>query len=431
MSDASSRHLWQRACRVLVGGVNSPVRAFKGVGGTPRFIVAGRGAHVRDADGQELIDYVASWGALLFGHAPDFLLEPLEACARSGTSFGFPTELEVQLAELVTQLVPYVEKVRFVSSGTEATSAAVRLARGATGRSKIVKCAGCYHGAVDSLLVTAGSGIATLGVPETVGVPDAIAAETLVVPYNDLEALEHVFHSHGPRIAAFILEPIAGNMGLVPPEPGYLEAARQLTRGHGALLVFDEVMTGFRVAAGGAAELYGVTPDLVTFGKIIGGGVPCGAVAGPADVMDHLAPLGNVYQAGTLAGNPLAMRAGLATLGEIQRRGRSLYEDLEARSATLSRGLEQLLAAHRVPARVQRVGSMLTVFFQENPVRNYAEAKRSDTNRFAAFFHAMLREGVHLPPSQFECWFLTAAHDNDVIEETLRACERALAQLVG
>ncbi len=430
MRDEVSRTLFERACKVLVGGVNSPVRAFKGVGGTPRFIREAKGAYVTDADGNSLIDYVCSWGALLFGHAPDFVREALDRCAEKGTSYGYPTELEIELAELVRELAPHVEMIRFVNSGSEATAGAVRLARGVTRRPKILKCSGCYHGAVDSLLVTAGSGVATLSIPETVGVPQSVADDTLVIPYNDVSALESVFAKHGAELAAFILEPVAGNMGLVPPDLLFLRRARELTTEVGALLIFDEVMTGFRIAAGGAVELYRVVPDLVCFGKIIGGGVPCGAFGGRREIMQNLAPVGPVYQAGTLAGNPLAVSVGLATLREILCAGRALYQELDRRAARLADGLEERCRAAGVPVTVQRVGSMFTVFFSPSKcIRNYEEARSCDTQRFAAFFHAMLRNGIHLPPSQFECWFLTTAHDDVVIERTLAACERALREM--
>jgi glutamate-1-semialdehyde 2,1-aminomutase len=429
MRDDKSRKLYEKACQVLVGGVNSPVRAFKSVGGIPRFIVSGKGAYVRDADGNELIDYIASWGALLFGHRPSFVQEALARCAEVGTSFGLPTELEVQIAERVRNFAPHAERIRFVNSGSEATAAAVRLARGATGRSRIVKCAGCYHGAVDALLVRAGSGVATFGIPDSFGIPEPVAAHTLVVPYNDEEALESVFTELGDTIACFILEPIAGNMGLVPPLPGYLQKARDLTRRYGSLLVFDEVMTGFRVSPGGAAQLYGVIPDLVCFGKIIGGGAPVGALAGKAEIMENLAPVGNVYHAGTLSGNPLSMMLGLATLEQIACRGEKLYRELESQSAALASGIGEIASRKGVPVQVQRVGSMLTVFFTEHPVRNYEEAKKSDTTLFSRFFQRLLECGVHLPPSQFECWFLTASHDQKIVETTLDACEKALGTL--
>lgn len=429
MKDQYSRTLYDRASQVLVGGVNSPVRAFKSVGGTPRFVVQGKGAYVTDADGNELIDFVCSWGALLFGHAPAFLREALDRCARYGTSYGYPTELEIEFGEQVRRLAPHVEMIRCVNSGSEATAAAIRLARGVTGRPKILKCAGCYHGAVDSLLVTAGSGVATFGIPETVGIPSSVAGETLLVPYNDQDSLRRVFEAFGNDIAGFILEPVAGNMGLVPPADGYLTLARQLTSQHGALLIFDEVMTGFRIAPGGAAELYGVFPDIVCFGKIIGGGVPVGAIAGRRDIMEHLAPLGPVYQAGTLAGNPLAMSVGLTTLREIERRGPSLYKELEQRASRLTSGLADIFAEKGIPATIQRVGSMFTLFFTQKPVKNYAEAKAADTSQFARFFHAMLDQGVHLPPSQFECWFMGTEHDDDIIEKTLQACRLAINKI--
>jgi glutamate-1-semialdehyde 2,1-aminomutase len=430
MSDANSRELYEYARRILVGGVNSPVRAFKAVGGTPRFIARAQGPFLYDFDGNELIDYVCSWGALLFGHAHSVVREELFAWAAKGTSFGLPSRPELVLADLVRTLVPYVDMVRFVNSGSEATAAAIRLARGVTGRTKIVKCAGCYHGSVDSLLVTAGSGVATLSVPESVGIPPAVVAETLVVPYNDAQALQSLFEDHGDEIAAFIVEPIAGNMGLVPPLPGYLKSARDITKRHGALLIFDEVMTGFRVAGGGAAELYGVEPDLVCFGKIVGGGLPVGALGGRRDVMEQLAPCGPVYQAGTLAGNPLAMSAGAATLFHIMGHAPSLYEGLDRCAEKLTTEMTYLFEEVGVPVRIQRVGSMFTIFFSSRPIVNYADARQCDTQRFARFFHAMLEAGVHLPPSQFECCFLGTTHNDSIIDKTLEACRKAARALV-
>jgi glutamate-1-semialdehyde 2,1-aminomutase len=346
--------------------------------------------------------------------------------ARDGTSFGAPTEREVELAELVCQLVPSVEMVRFVNSGGEATASAVRLARAATGRRKIVKCAGCYHGSHDSLLVRSGSGVATLTVPGTIGIPEAVAAETVVVAFNDAAALEDAFARHAGEIAGLIAEPVAGNMGVVPADPGYLKAAREITRRHGALLIFDEVMTGFRLAPGGAQELFGTMPDITTLGKILGGGMPVGAYGGPRGLMELVAPAGSMYQAGTLSGNPVAMAAGIATLREIVARGAELYDALESRSARLARGLESAARDAGLPAAVQRVGSMLTLFFARGPVRDYADASRCDTALFARHFHAMLEAGVYLPPSQFEAMFVSAAHGEADIDATVEAARASL-----
>jgi glutamate-1-semialdehyde 2,1-aminomutase len=423
-----SQQLFNRAQKTIPGGVNSPVRAFKSVGGTPPFIVRANGATLTDADGRDYIDYVGSYGPMLFGHAPQFVVEALQRAAAGGTSYGAPTELEVELAELVCELVPAIEMVRFVNSGSEATTSAIRLARGVTRRSKIVKCAGCFHGSVDPLLVSAGSGVATLGIPETAGVPEALAAETIVVEYNDPEELRLAFDKFGDQVAAFIVEPIAGNMGLVPPGPGYLQAAREITRKHGALLIFDEVISGFRVAPGGAQELYDIQPDITCLGKILGGGVPCGAYGGSRALMENLAPLGPVYQAGTLSGNPLAMSAGLAMLREIKSRGASLYSQLDKLSATLAEGLTSSFAAADVPVQVQRIGSLLTPFFSAQPVRNYSDAKKCDTAAFRAFFHAMLAQGIYLAPSQYECMFVSGAHTAADLERTIAAAADALKQ---
>lgn len=376
---ARSRELHQHASKLIPGGVNSPVRAFKSVGGDPPFITHGSGARIFDSDGNEYVDYVGSWGPLLFGHAPAFVVAAINEAASKGTSFGAPTELEVRMAELVTQLLPSMEMVRFVSSGSEATSAAIRLARGVTGRSKILKCAGCYHGSVDSLLVTAGSGVATLGIPDTAGVPPVLAAETVVVEYNDGAGLQAAFEKFGEQIAGFILEPVAGNMGLVLPEEGYLRLARDLATRYGSVLVFDEVISGFRVAAGGAQQLYGVIPDLTCLGKIIGGGLPVGAYGGRRDLMEQLAPLGPVYQAGTLSGNPLAMSAGIAVLSEIIRRGESLYRELDERCSRLCDGLAGVFSRAGIEHTPHRLASLFTMFFASGPIRNYIDARRSDT----------------------------------------------------
>ena len=424
-SDASHEQMYSRACAVLPGGVNSPVRAYRAVGGVPVFAKRARGAWVTSEEGRDYIDYVASWGPMLFGHAAPFVVEAVERALRDGTSFGMPTKAETELAELVAHLVPSVEMVRFVNSGTEACASVVRLARGATGRKLIIKCAGCYHGAVDSLLARAGSGVATLGMPDSAGVPAGAVADTAVVEFNDEAGLRQIFEIHGAEIAAFILEPVPGNMGLVPPLPGYLELARKLTREVGALLIFDEVMTGFRVAAGGAQALYGITPDLTTLGKIVGGGLPVAAYGGRRNIMMHLAPEGPVYQAGTLSGNPLGMAAGLAMLREIERRGDALYNLLETRTDRLTRGISVALSTQQITHVVQRCGSMFTVFFTPSSVSNFSDAQQSDTSRFAKFFHEMLDQGVQLPPSQFECAFVSAAHDDDIINKTTEAAQAA------
>ncbi len=409
------------ARRFLPGGVNSPVRAFGAVGGEPVFAARGEGCRIWDEQGREYLDYVGSWGPLIVGHAHPRVVAALQEQAARGTSFGMPTTLETELARRVVERVPGCEKVRFVSSGTEATMSALRLARAATGRDRIVKVEGCYHGHADSLLVKAGSGVMTLGIPGSPGVPAALASLTSTVPFNDLEALERLFGERRDEIAAVILEPVAGNMGVVPPAEGYLRGVKDLCARHGALLVMDEVMTGFRVGPAGAQGRYGVTADLVCLGKVVGGGLPVGAYGGRADLMGRVAPEGPVYQAGTLSGNPLAMRAGIETLDLLAQPG--VYERLEALGARLESGLRE--AAGDRPVCVQRVGSMLTVFFQPGPVTDHASAARSDTTLFARFFHAMLEQGVHLPPSQFEAWFLSTAHGEAEVLATVEAAARA------
>ncbi len=413
MTGPNSTALYERAQKSIPGGVNSPVRAFRGVGGTPPFIVRGQGSHIRDADGREYVDYVCSWGPLLLGHCAPEIVEALERALETGTSFGAPTEREVDLAEAICEAVPSIEMVRLVNSGTEATMSALRLARAATGRDFVVKFEGCYHGHVDSLLVKAGSGVATLGIPDTAGVPKPFADTTIALPFNNLEALGECFDAHGDRIAAVIVEPVVGNMGCVPPAPGFLEALREVTQRYGALLIFDEVMTGFRVAFGGAQQLYGIRPDLTTLGKVIGGGLPVGAYGGRRELMSMVAPAGPVYQAGTLSGNPLAVAAGLAMLRHLKAHP-EIYAQLEARTARLA-------AAAPPGVTVNRVGSMITFFFTPGPVTDYETAMKSDRSRFAAFHHWMLERGFYLPPSQFEAAFVSAAHSDEDIERTVAA----------
>jgi glutamate-1-semialdehyde 2,1-aminomutase len=419
-----SEKLFERAQKVIPGGVNSPVRACRAVGGHPLFISHGDGCHIVDADGRRYIDMVSSWGPLVLGHAHREVLDAVQEAMSSGTSFGAPTELEVRFAEEICRAVPSVEKVRAVSSGTEATMSALRLARGATGRDVIVKTSGGYHGHADCLLVSAGSGAATFSLPGSAGVPASTARDTLVVPYNDLGAVEELFARHGQRIACVIVEPVAGNVGVVPPQDGYLAGLRRVTAAHGALLLFDEVITGFRLAYGGAQELYGVTPDLTCMGKILGGGLPAAAFGGRADLMDRLAPLGDVYQAGTLSGNPLALAAGLKTL-EILRRPGS-FARLEELGARLEAGLAAAAASAGVTACINRVGSMLTLFFCAGPVRSYEEAKHSDTERFGRFFRAMREGGVFLPPSQFEAMFVSLAHSEAEVDQVVARAQESL-----
>jgi glutamate-1-semialdehyde 2,1-aminomutase len=414
---SKSEELFRRAQEAIPGGVNSPVRAFRSVGGNPVFIARGEGSHIFDVDGNQYIDYVGSWGPLLLGHRHPDIVAALEGALAIGTSFGAPTEKEVELAEAIRDAVPSIEMVRLVNSGTEATMSAIRVARGFTGRDLVVKFEGCYHGHVDSLLVKAGSGVATLGIADTQGVPKAFCDTTIALPFNDAEAVEQAFRAHGDRIAALIVEPVAGNMGCVPPLPGYLEALRDITARFGALLVFDEVMTGFRVAFGGAQQRYGIRPDLTTLGKVIGGGLPVGAYGGRKDVMSKVAPVGPVYQAGTLSGNPLAVAAGLAMLRYLKRHP-EVYGQLEARTA-------ELCAAAPAGVTVNRVGSMFTWFFTDQPVTDYESAKRSDTARFAHFFRAMLERGIYLAPSQFEAAFVSAAHSEEDIRETIAAAREA------
>jgi glutamate-1-semialdehyde 2,1-aminomutase len=428
MSDVrNSEALFEAAQRVIPGGVNSPVRAFRGVGGTPLFVERAEGARVVDADGRSYIDFLGSWGPLILGHAAAAVVEAVTEATRRGTSYGAPTRAEVEMAEMISRAMPSIEMVRLVSSGTEAAMSAIRLARGATGRDVIVKFDGCYHGHADSLLVKAGSGGATFGVPDSLGVPAALAALTLAVPFNDLAAVKAALEAHPGRVAALIVEPVAGNMGVVPPAPGFLAGLRELCTRHGALLVFDEVITGFRVAWGGAQARYGVRPDLTCLGKIIGGGLPVGAYGGSRELMAHVAPLGQVYQAGTLSGNPLAVAAGLAALRALEHG--DAYERLERLGARLESGIAEAARATGVPVTVNRVGSMLTAFFTDGPVTDYASAKRADTARYARFFHGMLERGVFLAPSQFEAAFVSLAHRDEDLDEAARACRQALDAL--
>lgn len=422
-----SKALFSRAQKAIPGGVNSPVRAFHSVGGDPPFMRSGSGGHIKDVDGKTYIDYVGSWGPLILGHCPAKVVAALRDQITRGTSFGAPTKNEVLLAEMIREAFPSIGKVRLVNSGTEATMSAVRLARAFTERYKIIKFDGCYHGHGDSLLVKAGSGVATLGLPDSPGIPPQESALTISVPYNDIETVQHVFEQNRAEIAAVIVEPVVGNAGTIPPAKGFLQRLRKLTREQGALLIFDEVMTGFRVAYGGAQELYGIKPDLTCLGKIIGGGLPVGAYGGHGEIMKRVAPEGPVYQAGTLSGNPLAVAAGIATLKALKNRG--TYQKLERASARLAEGLEQAARASSVAVQINRVGSMFTVFFSTQPVTNYQTAKASNTARFAKFFHALLDRGVYLAPSQFEACFVSLAHTGEDIEKTIQAARAAFKTL--
>lgn len=421
--------LFEAAQKRFPGGVNSPVRAFRAVGGAPRFIVRGEGSCVYDADGKEYIDYVSSWGALACGHAHPKIVNAVSRAAEAGTSFGACTPAEEELAAIIMEAMPSIELMRFVSSGTEACMSAVRLARGFTGREIVVKCDGCYHGHSDALLASAGSGALTLGVPGSAGVTAAAAAQTMVIPYNDQDALADAFDRHGSRIACIIVEPIAANMGVVPPEDGYLQRVSEIAHAHGALVIFDEVITGFRVAWGGAQAQYGLRADLTCLGKVIGAGLPVGAFGGRRDVMSRLAPLGDVYQAGTLSGNPLAMAAGIAQLQLLRELG--AYERLEESGAFLEAGMREAMKTSGAPLHFTRAGSMWTLFFNAEPARDLASVKRSDTQAFAAYFQAMLGRGVYIAPSQFEAGFLTLAHSRSDIEDTVKAAEGSLRTLTG
>jgi glutamate-1-semialdehyde 2,1-aminomutase len=424
-----SREIFAEAETVLVGGVNSPVRAFRSVGGQPLIIERGLGQHLYDADGNQLLDFVCSWGAMLLGHAHPAVASAIADQAQKGTSYGVTTELEVRLAQKIRAAIPFMEKIRFVSSGTEATMSALRLARGFTGRDLLIKFEGCYHGHADSFLSQAGSGLATLGIAECPGVPQSLAQLTLNAPYNDLVATEKLFEAHPNKIAAVIVEPVAANMGVVLPAPGFLKGLGDLTKKHGALLIVDEVITGFRLRNGSLQSLFGIAADLTTLGKIIGGGLPVASYGGRAEIMDRVAPLGPVYQAGTLAGNPLAMRAGIATLDQLSAPG--LYERIEKLAATLVGKIRETIQAEKIPAQINSIGSLATLFFTPNPVNNYTDAKTSDTKRYTQYFRSMLEQGVFLAPSQFEASFVSVAHTESDIDFAAKAAQHSLHQIAN
>jgi glutamate-1-semialdehyde 2,1-aminomutase len=423
-----SKQAFQEAQKLMPGGVNSPVRAFKSVKMDPIFMERGKGSKIYDIDGNEYIDYVLSWGPLILGHSQDKVVEAIKKVAETGTSFGAPTLLENKLAKLVMERVPSIEIVRMVSSGTEATMSALRLARGYTGRNKILKFEGCYHGHGDSLLIKAGSGVATLGLPDSPGVPEGVAKNTITVPYNDLESVRYAFEQFGEDIAGVIVEPVAGNMGVVPPQPGFLEGLRNITTEYGSLLIFDEVMTGFRVDYNCAQGYYGITPDLTCLGKVIGGGLPVGAYGGKEEIMKHIAPSGPIYQAGTLSGNPLAMAAGYATLSQLQPEH---YEEFIKKADRLEEGIGQAAKKYDIPHTFNRAGSMIGFFFTNEEVTNYEKAKTSNLDFFADYYREMAEQGIFLPPSQFEGMFLSTAHSDEDIEKTIEAAERAFAKLKG
>ena len=427
MNQSNSEKLFARAQQFIPGGVNSPVRSFRAVQGTPPFIQRGQGSRIWDVDGNEYIDYVCSWGPLALGHAHPAVVEALQAAAQNGTSFGAPTELEVELAQLICEAFPSVDTVRLVSSGTEACMSAIRLARAHTGRSKIIKFSGNYHGHADGLLVRAGSGAMTHGVPTSAGVPDSYAQETLVADYNDLSSVEAWFEQYPQDIAGIIVEPVAGNMGVVPPAEGFLEGLRSLTSANGAALIFDEVITGFRLAYGGAQTLFNITPDITCLGKIIGGGLPVGAYGGRREIMEQVAPLGPMYQAGTLSGNPLAVTAGITTLKELQNPG--VYQHMDSLAQRLTEGISQVFAQHEVPSHINRVNSMFTGFFTAGPVDTLAQVEQADTAKYGAYFHALLERGVYIAPSQFEAGFVSLAHTQEDIDHTIQVADAALEEL--
>ena len=420
--DKSAR-LFEQAQKVIPGGVNSPARAFKSVGGTPPFIKKAKGATLTDVDGNLYIDFVGSWGPMILGHAWEPVVEAVKKAAEHSTSFGAPTEIEVKLAELIVDMVPGVEKIRMVNSGTEATMSAIRVARGFTGHDKIIKFEGNYHGHADSFLIKAGSGALTLGTPNSPGVTKGTASDTLLARYNDLQSVRQLFETNKDEIAAVIVEPVAGNMGCIPPKKEFLEGLRNLCDKENAILIFDEVMTGFRLAPGGAQEIYGVTADLVTYGKIIGAGMPVGAYGGKIEIMDMVAPVGPVYQAGTLSGNPLAMSAGFALLSELHQNPHHYFE-LEQKGYHLQDGLTKAFDAYDIPVHINRVGSMISVFFTDEPVNNFDSAQKTDTDRFREFFHRMLEEGIYLPPSNYESWFISNAHEYEMLDKTIAAAHK-------
>jgi glutamate-1-semialdehyde 2,1-aminomutase len=427
MDFTNSQSLFEHALEIIPGGVNSPVRACKSVGADPLFIERGQGCLIYDADGNRFVDYIGSWGPLILGHRHPAVMDAITAVLKRGTSFGAPTDLEIQLAEMVIDAVDSVEVVRMVNSGTEATMSAVRLARGATGRELVIKFDGCYHGHADTLLVAAGSGVATLGIPGSPGVPEAVAQATLSLPFNDIEAFKKVMADKGDKVAGVIVEPVAGNMGLVAPEDGFLKTLRELTEAHGAVLIFDEVMTGFRVAYGGAQSLYGITPDLSCFGKVIGGGLPVAAYGGKKEIMSQIAPQGSIYQAGTLSGNPIAMAAGIATLKQLKVPG--VYEALNERSKRLITGLGNAARKAGIAARVGHVGSMLGMFFTDHNVANFDDAKTCDLELFSKFYQGMRQHGIYIAPSQFEVLFLSTAHYDEHVDATINAAEQVLEEL--
>ena len=423
MEYTNSKRLFEEACELIPGGVNSPVRAFKAVGDYPVFIERGEGAYLYDVDGNKYVDYICSWGPLLLGHQPEAVSKAVMEALTKGSTYGAPTGIEVEMAKKIVDAVPSVEMVRMVSSGTEATMSALRLARGYTGRNKIVKFEGCYHGHADHLLIKAGSGALTFGVPSSPGVPESIASETLTAQYNDIDSVKALFAQYPDQIAAVIVEPIAGNMGLVLPKKGFLEGLREVTAENGALLIFDEVISGFRASFGGAQKVYNIMPDLTCMGKIIGGGLPVGAYGGKKEIMMHVAPVGPVYQAGTLSGNPLAMAAGMAILDELAKPG--VYEEIEAKTKKLVQGLQAAADKAGVKIALNQSASLFTIFFTETPVDSYKAAMTSNTEQFKVFFQAMLGQGFYLPPSQFECWFVSQAHSDEDIENTIKAAEIA------
>lgn len=424
-----SRQLFAQAKQHIPGGVNSPVRSFYAVGGTPLFIQSAKGAIIRDADGNEYIDYVGSWGPMILGHAHPQLLKALKTAAENSTSFGAPTEMEVKLALLMKEMVPGLEMVRMVNSGTEACMSALRLARAFTKRNKFIKFDGCYHGHADAFLKKAGSGVSTLGIQHVPGVPQAVAADTIIAQFNDLKSVAALFQKNKKQIAAIIVEPVAGNMGCIPPQPGFLEGLRKLCDTNGALLIFDEVMTGFRLAAGGAAALFGIRPDLMTYGKVIGGGLPVGAYGGRKEIMQLIAPSGSVYQAGTLSGNPLAMACGYAVLKELKNNP-GIYKKLEKKGRELEDGLKAVFKKQKIKTQFNRVGSMLSFHFTKEPVVDFTSAATGDNDTFKKFFHAMLKEGVYFPPSAYEAFFLSAGHKQKTLEKTMSAAEKALKKIV-